>query len=214
MWMWSLTATSTSIVPRIAAYDGGNVTVESLHGDINAGNGGSGFVTVQSYVVDPKTHAVSVSSPTIPGSGILTTTFPTDRSQVIGNILVETPNGSIIASSGGIIQLPLNNAKGNSKAIVEVLAGDELRDAAGNPVTADDLSSGKVVKVTTGEDIDASGSGIIGENIVADATGTFKGVVFGQNNVSLSSPTFANLTVLGQTVQTEESWRWRDAHRH
>ena len=38
---------------RIATYDGGNVTVASLNGNIDAGNGGSGFVTINAYYVDP-----------------------------------------------------------------------------------------------------------------------------------------------------------------
>ena len=63
---------------RIAAYDGGNVTVESLNGDISAGTGGGGFVTVNSFSVAPGTHQVSAFAVTIPGSGILATTFPND----------------------------------------------------------------------------------------------------------------------------------------
>ncbi len=112
---------------RIAAYDGGNVTVESLNGNINAGNGGSGFVVLNAFYVDPVTHQVYFTSPTIPGSGILTTTFPERDSRypapavTVGNILVETPNGNVNASAGGIIQLPLNNAA-SPNATVEVLA--------------------------------------------------------------------------------------------
>jgi filamentous hemagglutinin family protein len=185
---------------RIASYDGGDVTVESLHGNINAGSGGAGFVVVSSYSVDPKTGKVTSSSPTIPGSGILATTFPFDKNQVVGNILVETPNGNINASAGGIIQLPLNSAAGNKQAITEVLAGYELRDSAGNPVSASDLASGTPVKVSDNENIDASGSGIIGQNVVGEATGNFKGIVFGQGAVNLTAAQFTSLTVLGQEV--------------
>ncbi len=187
---------------RVATYDGGNVTVESLDGNINAGSGGAGFVVVSSYKVDPKTHAVTSSSPTIPGSGILATTFPFDKNQVVGNILVETPNGNVNASAGGIIQLPLNQAAGNKKAITEVLAGYELRDSSGNPVSAADLASGTPVKVSDNENIDASGSGIIGQNVVGEATGNFKGIVFGQGAVNLTAAQFTSLTVLGLEVAT------------
>ena len=186
---------------RIAAYDGGDVTVESLNGDINAGSGGSGYVTISSYFVDPTTRAVTYSAPTIPGSGILATTFPSDKTAVVGNILVETPNGSINASSGGIVQLPLNKAADNAKAIIEVLAGYELRDSSGNRVTAADIASGTAVEVSASRNIDASGSGIIGENVVGEATGLFTGVVFGKGNVNLTSPQFSGLTVLGKTVE-------------
>jgi hypothetical protein len=160
---------------RIATYDGGDVTVESLHGNINAGSGGAGFVVLTSFKVDPATHKVTSGSPTIPGSGILATTFPTDKKQIVGNILVETPNGNINASAGGIIQVPLNGAKDNSKAVVDVLAGYELRDSDGNAVTASAIASGTAVKVSDNRDIDASGSGIIGENVVGEATGNVLG---------------------------------------
>lgn len=190
---------------RIATFDGGNITVESLHGDINAGSGGGGFVVVSSYHVDPTTHAVTSYSPTIPGSGILATTFPNDKNQLVGNILVETPNGNIVASAGGIIQSPLNGNKANRNAIAEVLAGYELRDDAGNALTAGDLGSGKPVQVSDNANIDASGSGIIAENVVGEATGTFKGVVFGANNVTLTSPQFSSLVVLGEHVGVQGS---------
>ncbi len=70
---------------RIAAYDGGNVTVKSLSGDINAGTGGTGSVPVEQVVVvpviDPQTGIITgfkilTYTPVIPGSGILATTFP------------------------------------------------------------------------------------------------------------------------------------------
>jgi filamentous hemagglutinin family protein len=101
---------------RVAAYDirpatdsatltpGGSVTVVSRNGGIDAGNGGSGFVVVNAYVVNPATHQVTSLSPTIPGSGILETSYTQP-----GNVLVEAPNGTINAGAGGIVQLLLNN---------------------------------------------------------------------------------------------------------
>jgi len=96
---------------RIAAYDtrpnsavqtpGGSVTVVSRDGSINAGNGSSGFVTFDSFLVSGQ--AVQVISSTIPGSGIMEVSY-TDN----GNILVEAPNGTINAGAGGILQLLLN----------------------------------------------------------------------------------------------------------
>ncbi len=185
---------------RIAAYDGGNVTVESLQGDVNAGSGGSGFVVVNAFSVDPATHNVTTSTPTIPGSGILATTFPDDAGQAVGNILVETPNGNVNTSSGGIVQLPLNN--GNSQnATVEVLAGYELRDPAGNRVTAADISSGTPVSVSGGGNIDASGSGVIAENAVLKASGEIQGVVFSKNNITLDAGIgITSLTALGKSI--------------
>jgi hypothetical protein len=139
---------------RIAAYDGGNVTVESINGDVNAGTGGSGFVVVSSYKVNPATHQVSSETPTIPGSGILATTFPDDAGQVVGNILVETPNGNVNANAGGIVELPLNGVN-TANSVVEVLAGSELRDANGNRLLANSLDEtsiqGSVGQATAGD---------------------------------------------------------------
>ena len=119
---------------RIAAYNGGNVFVESLNGNVNAGSGGSGYVTVQGFAVDPITHEIIADAATIPGSGILATSFP-DSPNPVGNILVETPNGSVIANGGGILQLALNGVD-SSASTVTVLAGYELRDSNGNAVSA------------------------------------------------------------------------------
>lgn len=101
---------------RIAAYDirpadgsvasspGGSVTVVSRNGNINAGSGGSGFVNVSAYLVDAITREISSIFVTIPGSGILETSYTQP-----GNILVETANGTLNAGAGGIVQLLLNN---------------------------------------------------------------------------------------------------------
>ncbi len=81
---------------------GGSVTVVSRNGNIDAGNGGSGFVVVTSYLVNPD-GSVTALSPTIPGSGIMEVSYTKN-----GNILVEAPNGTVNASAGGILQLLLN----------------------------------------------------------------------------------------------------------
>ena len=59
---------------RIAAYDGGNITVESLTGNVSTGNGGLGSVPVEKIFVNPVTRQIETYTPTIPGSGILATT--------------------------------------------------------------------------------------------------------------------------------------------
>ena len=188
---------------RIAAYDGGNVTVESLAGNINAGNGGSGYVVLNAYYVDPVTHQVYTTSPTIPGSGILATTFPKrDASYpapavTVGNILVETPNGNINASAGGIIQLALNQAN-NLASTVAVLAGYELRDAGGNPVTAGQIANGTPVLVSANRNIDASGSGVITQNALLKASGNITGLIFAQGNINIAAVNNVNVTALAQ----------------
>jgi hypothetical protein len=188
---------------RIAAYDGGNVTVESLNGDINAGSGGSGYVVLSSYYVDPTTRQVYSTSPTIPGSGILTTTFPKRDANypapavTVGNILVETPNGNINASAGGIIQLALNGAD-NSASTVAVLAGYEMRDGQEQPVTAANLAAGAPVLVSDDRDIDASGSGVIAQNAVLKASGDITGLIFAQGNIDVAAVNNVNVTALAQ----------------
>jgi hypothetical protein len=99
---------------RIAVYDtrqnsdnssatpGGFVTVVSMNGNINAGSGGSGFVSVSSYLVNPD-QSVTANSSTIPGSGIMEVSYTKN-----GNILVEAPNGTVNAAAGGVLQLLLN----------------------------------------------------------------------------------------------------------
>ena len=189
---------------RIAAYDGGNVTVESLTGNVNAGSGGSGSVAVEEIYVDPITYQIYKYSPTIPGSGILATTFPTRGTLNlpaptwgVGNILVEAPNGNINASAGGVVQLPLN---GNNypDALVDIFAGYEIRDSGGQAVTAANLSSGTPVEVSPGCNIDASGSGVIGSTIKLEATGNIIGLVFARNNIDLNAQQNVSVTALAQ----------------
>ena len=138
---------------RIAAYDGGNVFVESLNGNVDAGNGGSGTVAVEEIYVDPVTYQVYTYAPTIPLSGILAITFPPRSSffpapaYAVGNILVETPQGNITASAAGVVQLPLNDGD-SSGVTVALLAGE---DANGNVISP-------------GRDIDVTGSGVVGSD--------------------------------------------------
>ena len=178
---------------RIAAYNGGDVTVESLNGDVNAGTGGSGFVVVNAYSV--KGGKVTSSQFTIPGSGILATTFPREAGRVVGNILVEAPNGNVNASAGGIVQLPLNGVN-TADSMVEVLAGLELRDSSGHALSAADIASGTPVEVSAGKNIDASGSGVVGSTVKLKATGSVTGVIFARDNLDISAQQNVNVTAL------------------
>jgi len=152
---------------RVAAYDGGNVTVESLHGNVNAGNGANGYVEVEEVYVDPVTRKIYTSTEAIPGSGVLATTFlpplpgslyPAPQNSV-GNILVETPEGDILAGLGGVTQLPLNGSD-SADATMELLAGYELRDANGNRVLAANLKDGTPVPVFSNPNLVSLGSSI------------------------------------------------------
>jgi hypothetical protein len=288
---------------RIAAYDGGNITVESLHGNVDAGNGANGYVVVEEVYVDPVSRRIYTSNPRIPGSGILATTFPLlpgsafpASKNTVGNILVETPEGDIVAGLGGIVQVPQNDVD-SPDAVAELLVGYELRDANGNRVLAKDLNNGTPVPVLSdpnivtlgptvqvlpagasspvsltqvldvsgqpildgsghalyvntfdplrkivqfvngsinpyhnavdepenvaepkdasgspfqnaqgnpilvlGRNIDTSGSGVIGQNIVEKATGSIKGVIIGAHNVALDSQGVITVTALGRQI--------------
>jgi filamentous hemagglutinin family protein len=105
---------------RIAVYDtrplldgvpapSGSLTVVSRNGDITVGGGGSGYVVVSSFYVDPVTHAVTTQTPTIPGTGILQTSYNRN-----GNVLLEALNGNVIIGAGGVEQLLF---KGNASGV-------------------------------------------------------------------------------------------------
>ena len=172
---------------RIAAYDGGGVTVVSLTGNVDAGHGGQGAVEVQQVYVDPKTGRVLTYTATIPGSGILATSFPQPLDPAFpksknspGDITVLTPQGDIVASAGGIVQISLNNVS-STKASVTLVAG--TKDEQGN--------------VIYNGSIDASGSGVIGDNVHLEAAGGIKGLIVAQHDISISAQQNVNVTAIG-----------------
>lgn len=158
---------------RIAAYDGGNVSVFSQTGDVNAGSGGSGYVNVTSEQLDPVTGQLTTVSSRIPGSGILATTLAGSDAP-LGNISVNTPEGSINASLGGVVQIAFNGAD----------------------------SRNNFIALTAGKDINAAGSGVIGSNIRLKAGGDITGLVVGTQGVNINSQQNVNVTVFsGGNVQ-------------
>jgi len=143
---------------RIAAYNGGNLNIKSANGDVNAGMGGEGYVTLNALEIDPTTGQLTGVPATIPGSGILATTaFGSDAS--LGNITVDAPNGSINASRGGIIQIAFNKTDARNSFI----------------------------ELNAGHDINAEGSGIIGSNVRLQAGGDINGFIFGSQSVNIAS---------------------------
>ena len=161
---------------RIAAYDGGNITVLSLNGNVNAGQGGQGAVEVEQVYVDPITGRVVTYTPTIPGSGILATSFPASLDSSFpssrnapGNITVLTPHGNINASAGGIVQIALNNVDSRTASVT----------------------------LTAGGSIDARGSGVIGNNVHLEAAGGVQGLVVAQHDISISAQQNVSVTAIG-----------------
>jgi filamentous hemagglutinin family protein len=168
---------------RIAAYDGGNVFVESKNGDVNAGNGGAGTLTISGVAVDPKTGEVSAPRVQIAGSGILATTLPdAPLGAQVGNIEVKALNGNIIASQGGIVQDPLNGNE-TPGPTVKLTAGktDPNKANAGN--------------------IDVSGSGVIGGTVELTAAGNINGLVVSrQNSLINAQQSFSGTVLSGGTA--------------
>lgn len=175
---------------RIAAYDGGHVIVRSLEGSIDAGTESGGAATVEKIQVDPDSRRVLSYTATIPGSGILATTFPPSLDPAfppstapVGDILVETPRGDIRASAGGIVQIPLNRAASSPSAgTVTLRAGTRAPDGS----------------VVHRGDIDASGSGVIGTTVKLEASGSIRGLVFARQDIDVSAVQNVNVTALAQ----------------
>jgi filamentous hemagglutinin family protein len=169
---------------RIATYDGGNIFVESLHGNVNAGSGGNGEVAVTKTFVD-KQGNVESDYDFIPGSGILATSFPElvygEGPAQIGNITIETPQGDIEASEGGIVQVPLGPVAHNNASIT-LAAGSKNSD-------------GTVAYVGN---VDASGSGVIGGLVNISATGNINGLVVASAGANLNAAQNISATVLSQ----------------
>jgi len=151
---------------RIAAYNGGNINLTSQTGDVNAGSGGSGFVSFQALGFNSAGQLVRIPA-LIPGSGILATTVP-GSDAALGNITINTPNGSINASLGGILQLAFNGT-----------------DAKAN-----------FIDLNAGHDINAAGSGVIGYNINLQAGGNINGVIIGRQGVDIKSSQNVTVTVV------------------
>jgi filamentous hemagglutinin family protein len=153
---------------RIAAYDGGNIDVRSATGDVNAGTGGVGYVSMQGVELNPATGELISIPATVAGSGILATTLPGSHGE-LGNITVETPDGSINANAGGIIQISLNGR---------------------NP-------PGAFIDLNAGKNINASGSGVIGGNLRISAGGEVNGILVGTGTINVNSQSSVNVTAFG-----------------
>jgi filamentous hemagglutinin family protein len=171
---------------RIAAFDGGDVFVESLTGNVNAGTGNLSEILVNEVVVNPKTGEVSTPQQPIAGSGILATTLPdAPASLAVGNITVATPQGDIDAAVGGITQEP-ENGNSSLEPTVKLTAGTV------------DPATGKVIYV--GE-IDAGDTGVIAINTVATASGKVTGLFISSGNSSIHGQTLIITDLTSGTAQ-------------
>jgi hypothetical protein len=161
---------------RIAAYNGGNLTVESRNGDVNAGVGGAGYVSVNSQELDSNGELDFITQ-SIPGSGILATTLPGSLATSLGNISVNAPNGSINASYGGILQIAFNGAD----------------------------TQNSLIDLNAGLDIIATGSGVIGANVTLNAGRTFTGLVVAQHHLIAVAQNFGPGLLFGPSVSVNQT---------
>jgi len=168
---------------RVAAYDGGNIFLESLQGSVNAGVGGSGATSVVKPYVNRNGNLQELID-TIPGSGILATSYPElvpgETAGEIGSITVETPEGNIVASKGGIVQLALGPVAQNN-ATINLDAGSKI---------------GNTVEFVG--NVDAAGSGVVGGQVNITATGNINGVVVASVGANVSALQNISATVLSQ----------------
>jgi filamentous hemagglutinin family protein len=182
----NVTVTATGDVnvdgSRIATYDGGNLSVTSTTGDVNAGSGGNGSTelnavlqlgasgNLEEFTTTPGANGGSSYGVYVYGSGLIASTIG-QSSVPVGNITVSAPNGSINANVGGIEQIAFNENVGPANFI--------------------DLNAG--------DNIDAGNSGVIGSNIRATAGGSISGVFVGSGEVNINAVNNFSGTVVGSS---------------
>ncbi len=173
---------------RIAAYDGGGVSVNSDTGDVDAGAGGATAALVETHFVDPLTMKAEAYTAGVYGSGILAVTL-VDPSQVPGaaalpgNILVTAPQGNIYANLGGILQAALN---GN------ISGGPTVTLAAGTLPTTANGNKGYPGNIDLGD------SGVIGGTINLSANGNINGLIISrQNSIVNAAQNFTGTVLSG-----------------
>jgi filamentous hemagglutinin family protein len=213
---------------RIATFNGGDVTVRSDNGNVNAGNGANSLLVVPVIRLDPATGLLTsdtIGNPSPFGSGIMAIS-PTAPYQapgsggLPGNITVETPQGDIISTLGGIQQLALNGTVAGDRTIT-LTAGTQAADGSVLHPGNVDLGSGGVIGGTINITAQGSISGLIvsrqnaninaaqsfsgtllsgGTANVTATAGSVSGTIVGIGGVSASGGAGITAAVLGQNV--------------
>lgn len=160
---------------RIAAYNGGNVFVKSLDGNVNAGSGGNVYVNVQLVSRNPITGEAQTAEDQIYGSGIVAVSLPAQLQTpggrpLPGNITVEAPRGDILSTSAGILQLALDGNAGSGPTVT-LVAGTPA--SAGEPAIPGNILLGD--------------SGLIGGTVNLTAQGNIKGVIVSRQNSTINA---------------------------
>jgi hypothetical protein len=165
---------------RIATYNGGNIFVESLTGSVDVGNGGDTYNGVCVSYVDPNGNA-NFYAEAVYGSGIVAETletpqpgssyqsigseWPPNHAAIPGNITVETPEGNITSSLGGITQEALD---GN------ISAGPTVTLIAGT-------------KPNYPGNVDLGQSGVIGGTVDITANGNITGLIISRQDSNINA---------------------------
>ena len=191
---------------RIAAYDGGNILVNSLDGSVNAGSGSLGYVGLQALYLNASGNLVAVASD-IAGSGILSTTVvgsPADA----GNITIDTPHGSVLADEGGIVLIPYNGSRVggtltiNASGDVDSRGSGIINFGAGDTVVSAANVYGLIVTLGTAEvtaqhNVSATVFAGLGANI--NAGGNVSGTVISGGAVDVSGDSIT-AALVGESV--------------
>jgi hypothetical protein len=163
---------------RIATFNGGDVSVESEHGTVNAGNGANSVLVVPMIRLDPATGLLtsdSIADPRPFGSGIMAIS-PTAQYQAVGssglpgNITVTTPQGDIVSDLGGIQQLVLHGTVPGDRTIT-LTAGTAPSD--GSPGHAGNVNLGL--------------GGVIGGSINITAQGSVNGFIVSHQDATINA---------------------------
>ena len=166
---------------RIAAFNGGSVSVKSLHGSVNVGNGLNTFVSIPLVSSTPLKQA-SQQAPniyylnySIYGSGIVTTSLPKDYQTspggffTPGNIRIATPFGNITSTDAGILQFSLGG------------------DTPVGPTISLEAGTAGVAATPEMGNIDLGNSGVIGGSVNVSATGNITGLVISRQDTAINT---------------------------
>lgn len=163
---------------RVATFNGGNIFIESLAGNVNVGSGGDTQNGITLSYVNPVTGQAATYAEDFFGSGILAFTLspatPNDISNGIlpppntaaapGDITVLTPHGDITSSEAGIQQIALDGSTA-AGPVINLIAGS-------------DSFLGNIV---------LGGSGVIGGSVNASANGNIDGNIISRQNSNIQA---------------------------
>ncbi|HEX3799007.1 MAG TPA: filamentous hemagglutinin N-terminal domain-containing protein [Verrucomicrobiae bacterium] len=187
---------------RIAAYNGGAVSVTSTHGDVEVGSGGNNYVYVPLVSKDSSGTPNSISDQ-IYGSGIVATSLPDSLSaqggvSLPGDITVETPRGNIHGDTAGILQLALGGDVAGGPTITLVAGTPAMGDTPAIPGNIDLGTSGLIggtVNITAQGNV--GGTIISSQNSTINTTGSFSGTLLSAGSATVAAGGSVSGTVIG-----------------